>query len=230
MKSKLFIAAIIALTGSVAHATVTLAMSSTSNYATNFLSGTGANTTLMAWGVVVDTAGNGFQGTAANPYASFGNISANVTGSLVLSTLSGGVSDDVLYISSSLMNAVTAANDSSVVGMNRITTLSSMVYANGVAAGKQYEVIWFDVTAFGTASQGVKYGMYDLGSTALAAPWGSAADLLPADPGSYVAAPAFAGADTAKSMTMQIGIAAIPETSTALLGALGVLGLLRRRR
>lgn len=228
MKSRLLLTGILLGIASASQAAVTLQMSSTTNYATNFLSGVGSNAATMAWGIVVDASGNGFAGTAANPYASFGNISADSNGA-VLSTLSGGVSDDVLYVSSNLMNLTSSATDGSTIGMNRITNLSSIVYSNGVGTGDRYQVIWFDTIAFGTASQGTKYGMFELPATVLAAPWSSAANLLPADPGTYAAAPAFAGADATKSMSFTVGVA-VPEPSAALLGAIGALGLLRRRR
>jgi len=210
-----------------AQATVTLQMSSATNYATNFLSGTGTQA-LMAWGIVVDTAGTGFAGaTAANPYSSFGNITGGANG-ITLSTVTGGLSTNVLYLSTNLMNATTNTTDGGSVGLNRITNLSSIIFANGVAAGKKYEVIWFDTTSFGGASQGVKYGLYDMGTTVVPST-GVAADLLPNDPGTYSLAPAWAGADSAKSMVATVGVA-VPEPTAALLGAFGVLGLLRRRR
>jgi hypothetical protein len=229
MKSKLlFLSGLFGLVAS-SQAAVTLQMSSTSNFLTNFLNGAGAGGGTLAWGIVVDASGNGFQGTAENPYMPFGNISTNTAGT-VLSTLTGGASDDVLYISSNLMNLTTNTNDGAVLGLNRVTNLSNIVYGNGVGQGDIYRLIWFDVTNLSSASAvGTKYGMYELPAVAMVAPWGANANTLPADPGTYSAAPASAGADAPKSMGFTLGVA-IPEPSAALLGAIGALGLLRRRR
>jgi len=55
------------------------------------------------------------------------------------------------------------------------------------------------------------------------------ANKLPGADGSYSYASVFDGPDAAKNMAYTLGVA-VPEASTALLGALGALGLLRRRR
>ena len=227
MKKTLLFLSVLAATVSMSNATVTYQFSTTSNYATNFLSGSGANNSLMVWGIVVDAANNGFQGeNAATPYdAGFTVTSAATLGGTVLNYLSAPTtsvaSDDVLYISSNLMNLTTNTTDGATVGLNRITNLANISYTQpGVAAGDTFRVIWFNLTALGgTSADGVKYGMWDMPSL----------DTLQADPGTYPLAAASAGADTAKSMGFTLGVA-VPEPSAALLGAVGALVLLRRRR
>lgn len=220
---------VIALAGlcSVASATVTYQFSSTSVFATNFLSGSGASNATMVWGIVVDAAGNGFSGAnAETPYdAGFTYSSASTLGGVALSTVNSSAvvtaSDDVLYISGNLMNLTTNTNDSATLGLNRITNLSGISYTlPGVAAGDNFRVIWFDITALGGVSaDGTKYGMFQMPSN----------NTLLADPGVYPVSAAFAGADDAKAMSFTLGTA-VPEPSVALLGALGVFGLMRRRR
>ena len=98
--------------------------------------------------------------------------------------------------------------------------------------GTVNKVIWFDVTALsGTSATGTKYGMFEIPSTPITVAAGTtiAGNTLGADPGTYNYSPAWAGADTLKPMSFTLG-EAVPETSTSLLGALGALALLRRRR
>lgn len=227
MKKTLLFLSALAASVSLSNATVTYQFSSTSVYATNFLNGAGTNnTSTMVWGIVVDAAGNGFQGeNALTPYDSgFTYSSASTLGGVVLNYMStpstSVASDDVLYISGNLMNLTTNTNDGSTLGINRITNLTGISYTQpGVATGDTFRVIWFDITALGGASaDGTKYGMYDMPSL----------DTLQADPGTYNISAAFTGADTQKSMLYTLG--GVPEPSAALLGAIGALGLLRRRR
>lgn len=229
MKKTLLLLSVLAASVTLSNATVTYQFSSTTNYATNWLNGAGAAGSLMVWGIVVDAAADGFDGDdALTPYdAGFTYSSASTLGGVTLNYMSTPstsiASDDVLYISGNLMNLTTNTTDGGSIGLNRITNLSGISYTKpGVASGDEFRVIWFDITALGGASaDGTKYGMFDMPSL----------DTLQNDPGSYPVAAAFAGADTAKSMGFTLGGALpVPEPSAALLGALGALGLLRRRR
>lgn len=217
----------------------TLTFSNTSIYASNWANGLGtsvdpavANGTRMVWGIVVDAGGDGFDATPTNPYANNwtgGTLTGNNSG-LQLSTTTNGtdfqLSDDVLYISSAVMGQTSATNTGvdggTLAGTNRVLGFSNMNYnaGLGVATGDAYAIIWFDSLVLGSAAtEGLKYGLYNFGDT------------LPADPpgGAFDKTAFFAGPDELKTMTMALNTA-IPEPSAALLGALGVLGLLRRRR
>lgn len=211
----------------VASATVTYQFSSTAAFASNFQNAAGATNSLMVWGIVVDAAGNGFAGASEEtPYdAAFTYSSASTLGGVALSTVNASAlvtaTDDVLYISGNLMNLTTTNSIGELVGVNRITNLSGISYTlPGVATGDNFRVIWFNVTALGGAAvDGTKYGMYQMPTN----------NTLLADPGTYNIATAFAGADASKPMGFTLGTA-VPEPSTALLGLLGVAGLIRRRR
>ncbi len=94
-------------------------------------------------------------------------------------------------------------------------------------AGDAYGIFWMDATTLGgaTVQAGDAYGFWTkAGSTP------NTGTILPADPGAYTAAtngPAgMWGADNTSDFKPILA----PEISTALLGALGALGLLRRRR
>lgn len=196
-----------------AHATSTLTFGSSSIFATNWADDTGAGGSLLAWGILIDTTGNGI---SPNLYEGF-NYS---TGLQVLST-SSGVTDDVLFIGTagSLMTLTTNANDGGAIGLNRIGAIAGVPYTNGVSLGDTFSIIWFNKTTLGgTASAGEKYGVYQ-----------NAALVLPADgTASQPYTSVFTGADTLK--TQGFTVAGVPEPSVALLGAVGVIGLLRRRR
>lgn len=231
MKARLLILPILCLAAS-AQGAVTLGLSSTTNYLGNFLNGAGsANgaSARMVWGLIVDADRNGFAGgvDAANPYMNGFSLAANVNG-LALTTLTGGASDDVLYIASAVMAQNANATDGSAIGDNRLLTFTGMIYSGAVNAGDNYAIVWFDQLALGgTAPKDLKYGIYTPPATDVAS-FGKA-NLLPADPGNYNIGAVFAGPDAAKTMDFRLGTA-VPEPSTVLLGALGALGLLRRRR
>ncbi len=195
-----------------AQAASTLSFGSSSIFATNWANGVGTGGTTMAWGIVIDTAGNGF--ASGNYLPSFNYAS----GQQILST-SGGASDDVLFIgaSGSLMTLTTNANDSGAIGLNRIGAIASVPYTNGTTAGDAFAIIWFDKTALtGSSVNGQKYGVFT-----------NAGFVLPSDgTASQPYTSVFTGADTLKTQNFAL----VPEPSAALLGALGVLGLLRRRR
>jgi len=225
MKMKLFVIPFLCL-AATAQGTVTLQFSDTTNYLGGFANGSGVingATAKMVWGIVVDTAGDGFAGANVGAGYMNGTSLAATAAGYQLST-SGGTTNDYLYINASVMASNVSAVDGSAIGDNRLLTFSSFAYNSPVAAGQRYAIIWFDQTTLGgTGAAGEKYGIYELPATALSF---GAANVLPADPGSYIFAPASAGADVTKTMSYAL----VPETSTALLGALGALTLLRRRR
>jgi hypothetical protein len=77
-------------------------------------------------------------------------------------------------------------------------------------------IVWFDATALGgTIQGGDKYGALPL-----------PAFTIPADGAAVNFSSNFVGVEPVRMADMTF----VPETSTALLGALGALGLLRRRR
>lgn len=205
------------LTG-LSQAASTIAFSGTTNYATNFLNGSGAGT-VMIWGVLVDSTGNGFLENSYLPGFSLAAGSGTNAGAPVALSTSGGVTDDYLVMSGNLMNLTTNTTDGGSVGLNRITGLNSFNYVGQMGGGDAFKIIWFNQAALGgTAADGLQYGTFQTATL----------NTLPPDPTASISyQSAFAGADAAKPMGF---VAGVPEPSAALLGALGALGLLRRRR
>ena len=225
MKITLAIASLIGLAG-LAQAAVTLQFSDTSNYLSNFANGAGSSTAAdasnrMVWGIIVDGGVDGFNGAnAVTQYKSGFSLASNNTGIALSTTTTGAdtiATNDVLYIAGALMASNSSALDGAPVNMNRLLAFSNLTYGGNVAAGKSFAIVWFDKLALGgTATTGMKYGVF---ATGLA---------LPADPGTYNLSSNFAGADPLKTQAFVVD--AVPEPSAALLGAIGALGLLRRRR
>ena len=224
MKIKLAIASLIGM-ASLSQAAVTLQFSDTTNYLSNFANGSGTSvaadaTNRMVWGIIVDGGVDGINGASlVTPYKEGFSLAANATG-LALTTTTTGLdtvaTNDVLYIASAVMASSATPLDGALANMNRLLSFSGLTYGGNVAAGKSYAIVWFDKLALGgTATVGLKYGVFATGLT------------LPADPGTYNLASNFAGADTQKTQAFSVGV---PEPSAALLGAIGALGLLRRRR
>lgn len=224
MKITLAIASIIGL-ASLAQAAVTLQFSDTSNYLSNFANGAGNaiatdGSNRMVWGIIVDGGIDGINGASLlTPYKAGFSLAANNTG-ISLSTTTTGLdtvnTNDVLYIASAVMGSSATALDGAASNTNRLLSFTNLIYGGAVAAGKSFAIVWFNQTALGgTATDGLKYGVFATGLT------------LPADPGNYNLASNFAGADTLKPQAYVVGV---PEVSSALLGAVGALGLLRRRR
>ena len=230
-----------------AQAAVTMGFSTGTNAAEGWTNSLGSQNSAMVWGIIVDSAGDGFDGFAAATTSSVdggilytagalydpgfilqGTSGASPTGGLPngqLLKVAGLATDDRLFISTNLMALVSS--------QARITSLSAFNYAADMAAGDKYAIVWFDSTTLGTSptSGGTKYGAWTKNG---AGP--TDGTLLPVDPGSYTTAatgPAgIFGADNSGigQSLKTASLVAIPEPSAALLGIVGALGLLRRRR
>ncbi|MFN4944273.1 MAG: PEP-CTERM sorting domain-containing protein [Akkermansiaceae bacterium] len=186
----------------------------------------------LVWGILVDAAGDGFDGISS-AYDDGFSLAADALG-ISLNLHNGTATDDVLYIASPTMASSGTAIDLPSAGevpanQNRILTFSNLTYGGAVAAGDTIAIMWFNVNGSetrGIAASGLDYGIYLLPNVSYGG--ASNANVLPVDGATYTFASAFAGIDTAKTMDFQLGV--IPEPSTFLLASLGVLGLLRRRR
>lgn len=208
-------------TGALSQGAVTLTISAvtgaTSGVLTNLASSTGDVTSTKVWGILVDTTGNGFAGN----YNGGISLSAGATTTL---QNSGGATDDVFITSSNIMvNANNATLDGGTVAsgtLARPTQIASVAFANGISQGDAFRIMWFDATTLGgTAANGDKYGLYS-----------NAGLIIPADGSTVSFNQLFLGAESTSPGNLVLQGAAVPEPSAALLGAIGALGLLRRRR
>jgi len=164
----------------------------------------------MTWGIVVDRAGgdNGFGlGSELSSTFQYGNA-ANPTLQLANGLIGG--TDDYLILSANTTSAFAGANG---VASQIIFNLA----AAGLAGGEKFAIIWFETgAAGGTISQGAKYGIIT-----------NDAFVVPASEGATVDVVAGRGQSPLGGTTFTY---AIPEPSAVLLGLLGAVGLIRRRR
>jgi len=216
-------------TAAVSQAAVTLTISavtgSTSGVLTKLASSTGDTTSTKVWGILVDTLGNGFK---TNSYLASTPISLAAGASTTLQIASGTLAvatDDVLIISGNLMvNTNNATLDGGSVAsgnLARPTQIASVPYT-GFTVGNPFAIVWFDATTLGgTAVVGTKYGVYT-----------NPGLILPADGSTLSFNSLFVGAESTTNTASNTlnSLEVVPEPSAALLGAVGVIGLLRRRR
>jgi PEP-CTERM motif len=220
------------MTGISQAATLTFTDSGAGHYATGFGDNLANIDDGLIWGIVVDTTGNGF--ATSNWSAGFDYSGGNTTGIALVNSL-GVMTDDVLFINSTVTSNLNSAADGAAAGVGRVNSINSVEFGvattyNGasgtnptVGAGQAFAIIWFDrgIALSSTSSSGQRFGLATSGNIV------SPAFTLPGSSGANADyAPAFAGADTLRTTAFAL----IPEPSTFLLASLGVLGLLRRRR
>ncbi len=208
--------AFLLLGASGAFATVTLQFGSSAIYASNWANGAGVGGSNLVWGIIVDADGDGFDFNDTSNYRSGVSLTA---GAQTLTTYATNqVSDDVLYISPALMTLVVSTVDGAATGMNRVTAIANMPMNGNVGTGDNFVIVWFDRTALGgTLQAGDKFGVF-----------GNGIFTLPAESATQPYTSAFTGPDALKPLGFYWQ--GIPEPSSLLLGLLGGLGFLRRRR
>lgn len=224
MKSKTAIfAALIALTGS-ALGSVTINFSSfDAQVAQNFANSGGVATDGMFYGIIVDGNGDGFS-------SSYAAVNLALSGQYLLTTTSGGATGDVMILSGFLTGDTSGYVDidGNAGGTGGLFDVADIPFGTGVGAGiglgDAFRVVWFSP-----------------GNSESAGYLADASFTMPADGGLVDITAPFAGTDPIRSAGLGYtgtsgtptdlqGITFVPEPSSALLGAVGALGLLRRRR
>jgi hypothetical protein len=212
-----FLATSLLATSMASQAAVTMTFSAvtglTNGVLTNLAGSDGSVNLPRVWGILVDTAGNGFKLGEYLPGASMAASSSSVL------SVTSGPTDDVLYLPPLLMiNSDKPNIDGGTVATGNLARpnhFASVGTPNG-SVGQAFYIVWFDATAFGgEVLPGDRYGAFRI-----------PAFTIPGDGYLVSYAPDFVGVEPVRLADMSF----IPETSTALLGALGALGLLRRRR
>lgn len=163
----------------------------------------------LFYGIIVYTAGSSSTTTTYDP------IVPALSSTLALT--SNGVATGAVVIFASDLTADQSfggafTDSGGVTGTAGGVSGVTVTYNNGIASGQSFQLIWFD-TNLQTA------GVLS-----------SSEFLIPADTGAALTVDdIFIGEDVVRAATgLSFGV--IPEPSTALLGAIGALGLLRRRR
>jgi len=223
MKSKLLPLLLLAAVALPASATVVL----------NFQVGVCFNSSSVAvpdgtlWAIIGDTnASSSFTGgfTTNASLASAGASQAFTTGqTLAVGQVLGG--DTILA-----MGGFTGAADTGFTGL-AVGALTLTLGQNGAVAGQDFAFYWFPGKTYssgGNNTVGTQVG--GINSLIPDAVAGTDPMVIPAD--GNTTAPGAANSDLSGTIPNSrfAAVNLVPESSTALLGALGALGLLRRRR
>lgn len=186
---------------------VTIGLSSIA--ADNFANAAGTPTDGLYYGILVDTNGNGFSSTytAPSPLA--------LTTVYTMLSGTGAATGDVLITGDYLTYADTNSGTIyDIAGIN--------LGVNGLAAAQAFQVVWFDGNKMGSLAD----------ASFTLPPDGNVQDypnpFVGNDP---IRTAGFAYSGTSGTPTgTNAPLVVVPEPSAVLLGAIGALGLLRRRR
>lgn len=202
----------VAMTGLASAATVNFQISQGANQATNFTSANGTVSNGLVWGLMFSTTNTTF-----SVFDQGFTLSTSLNGTLIPGT-------DDYFISSAVLTAQGTTTDAANPG--KINILNSVQMAvpatNAIVAGNQFAVVWFDSTVTSATQQlagGNKYGLIT-----------DPAWVVPAAGATQNISTFFATSPDPVKTASAFTVTGIPEPSAALLGAIGALGLLRRRR
>ncbi|WP_035609661.1 PEP-CTERM sorting domain-containing protein [Haloferula sp. BvORR071] len=208
--NKLIVASLMALgsfTAANAAVTITFNAAFSGGLSSNLANTAGVVSNGLKWGIIVDTTGNSF----LSQY----DAVAFTQGTNTTLTVGNVATDDRLILATSLTSdsgqgGQALEGDFTTPGGNGGVDGLIFALANGVAAGQKYFVVWIDE------------------STKKAGALGNAAFVIPADGQTVSHDSPFLGVDPVRGATnIQF---AVPEPSSMLLGLLGALGFIRRRR
>jgi hypothetical protein len=212
MKMSKYIVMFAVTVGVASAATVNIQISQGANQATNFQNANGTVSNGLVWGLMFTTGDSTFSALPGD-YV----LSTSLNGKLIPGT------DDYFIASSSLTiqgSAADAANPGKIVSI--LGVVSNVPATNPIVAGTKFAVVWFDTAVASNAATLVGGQQYGLLTNPLM--------VVPADGGTTNVSALFSTNPDPAKPANQFTVTGIPEPSAALLGALGVLGLLRRRR
>jgi len=207
-----FICAFIATIGLIqtAQATVTLQFASGTAKLTNLANASNVVTNGMIWGVVIDTAGDGFDSITGPGY--YDGFTVPAAGSSASMIVNGLASDDLFFRDDNV--SLTQNIGGTDGGDGGITTVDNVPFHSG----RNFAIIWMPTNG----ANGSAYGFLTNGGLTMPTIDGS--------PQSY--ASLFSGADPSRpaNLTFGSGAGPVPEPSRMMLLGFGLVGLITRRR
>lgn len=219
---KIILASLITSFCSFANATVTLTISNPATGVFNSLapSSSATATNGLLWGIIVDADGDGFE---SGLYEGGWTVSSSLTGVAI-----PGSTGDLFFLAAASNTTVTTPGGQggagSVVAFNGLNISADPLGNATVNTGDAFAIIWFD--------SGISIGSSIVAGSTRFGLYQNAGFVLPSNGNNQSFASLFstAGAEPVRQASLTFGGAVIPETSTSLLGAIGALALLRRRR
>ena len=220
MKNKLLVIMSSLALAASANATVTLTLSNPAIGVLNSLapSTSATATNGLLWGIIVDADGDGFEQAS---YEGGWSVASTLTGFAI-----PGSSGDLFFLAASNNKTVTAVGGQggagSVVAFNGMNISADASGNPAVNTADKFAVIWFDTgidAGSSIVNNTTKFGFYANNNFA-----------LPANGANQSYASNFSAAGPESVRQANLTFVGVPETSTSLLGALGALALLRRRR
>jgi len=221
----------------------TLALLSASAHATISINGTGLTAVKGVDGVtniptgtigllIVDTAGDGFF-NLGNP---LNNTALTSTSDPLLTPSVANLTINSTFGGEKILNVLSSPGGGTFSGLATSLSIAGM-------EGKNFAIVWLNILAAGapaTAPNGTQWGIIRGSDWVLPATDSGGYPINAGDTGgvaSYYAPNTQTGGAATTAFRTTVGgnggeafIVGVPEPSAALLGALGVLGLLRRRR
>ncbi|RYF42297.1 MAG: PEP-CTERM sorting domain-containing protein [Cytophagaceae bacterium] len=217
LKTTILASALLALGLSSAQASITIVFNAAfaGGVSSSLANSAGVASNGLTYGILVDTTGNGFLAS----YNGFIDSTALISGATTTDDFFFAAAD--LTSDASQGGTVLEGDFSTPANVGGVTGVSFLV-PNGstVTANDNFLLVWISGDKVGTLSD--------------------ASFILPADGGTVVGDAPFVGVDPTRTAGLAYagtspnstgaGITIVPEPSAVLLGAVGALGLLRRRR
>lgn len=173
----------------------------------------GVATNGLYYGVIIDAGGDGFTGL----YSQLATLDINTT--YVLNSDSGAATNDVLVLAG-YQTYDAGEGAGGIYDVGPIDFLSGLAGGQSIGTGDVFRLVWIDGNNIGTLAD--------------------ASFTIPADGALTDYTAPFVGTDPVRGATFSYsgtsatptgpGFQFVPEPSSALLGAVGALALLRRRR
>jgi|GEM_PF-1585347 len=154
MKTKFLISVFCLVMSSTAGAAVNLTFSSSNAKLTNLQNATGTASGGLTWGIVIDTAGNGFNALNGTHYFEISPPPPFGSG-VFLRDHTYALTDDYFLRASSDTLAVLLGNDG---GTNGVASIS-VPYAGPINAGDSFAIVWFSTPGSLATAAGQNYGL-----------------------------------------------------------------------
>lgn len=172
----------------------------------NFADASGVPSNDLSYGVVVDGNGDGW-------LSGYGGVIPSLNAAVELADLRGNPTDDVLYLAGDLTQDTSFMLEDDLETPGGVGGILGVAfnYVGTTSPGDAYGIVWFDGQSAGLLTD--------------------PEFVIPGDGSIVTHATVFEGPDPIRPATgLTFGVSIVPEPGIAMLGGLGLIALLRRRR